>query len=71
MHELNREILVYINSFLENNFWKDFSHIFSDWPIFFLPLFLVWAWLFWTYKVKNDDKKSDLLYIFYFHYPEK
>ena len=65
MHVLNMVILVYIYSFFVNNFWKDFSHIFSDWPIFFLPLFLVWAWLFWTYKVKNDDKKSDLLYIFY------
>lgn len=65
MAELNKEILIYINSFLESPFWFRFSYIFSDGPIFFLPIFLVWAWIFWTYKIKNNDKKKGLLFIFY------
>ena len=68
MFELNKEILIYINSFLQFDFWKNFSYLFSDWPIFFLPVFLVWAWLFWNFKLKKEEsveKKKDLLFIFY------
>ncbi|PZM86425.1 hypothetical protein DLH72_00925 [Candidatus Gracilibacteria bacterium] len=65
MAELNKEILIYINSFLQSPFWFKFSYIFSDGPIFFLPIFLVGAWIFWTYKIKNNDKKKVLLFIFY------
>lgn len=65
MQELNKQILIFLNSFLENDFLKIFSHIFSDWPIFFLPIFLVFYWIFWTFKEKNIERKNDLLNIFY------
>lgn len=62
---LNEEILKNLNSLIENNFWKNFAFIFADLPTFFMPLFLVWFWLFYTFKIKNLEKKKDLLFIFY------
>lgn len=65
MLNLNEEILKYFNSLIANNFWKNFAFIFADIPTFFMPIFLISVWIFWTYKIKNDDRKKDLLFIFY------
>ncbi len=60
----NKEILIYLNSLLENDLTKELVHILSDWPIFFLPIFLILAWLIWNFKWRSDKKKW-LLFIFY------
>lgn len=49
------------------SFWN-IPHIslVADVPIFFLPLFLWWAWLYYTFsKNINDDARRELSYIFY------
>lgn len=72
MQEINKELLTYLTwfsniGFIEKNIW-----LLSDLPIFFLPIFLIWAWIYYTYKKdeKNNiftskDKKENLLFIFY------
>ena len=65
MQEYNKEILIYLNSLINNTIIEKIVLIFSDLPIFFLPLFLVYMWLYFTYKEKNDEKKNNLLLIFY------
>ena len=65
MQELNKELLIYLNSLLDNPIIEKITLIFSDLPIFFLPIFLGIAWLYYTYKEKNINKKKDLLFIFY------
>lgn len=65
MQSLNEQILIYLNSLIENDFWKNFAFIFADLPTFFMPLFLVLAWFFYTFKNKNLEAKKDLLFIFY------
>lgn len=64
MQNLNKYILNYLNSLIESDFWFNFSWLFSDGPIFFLPIFLVYFWIFWTFK-KQIEKKKDLLFIFF------
>lgn len=65
MQELNRQILIYMNSLTEYKFIENFSLCFSDTPIFVLPIFLIIWWLYFTYKQKDTDRKNDLLLIFY------
>jgi len=63
--ETNHYISKTLNNFVLNNHFEKCIWFSSDIPIFFLPIFLVWTWLFWTYKSKNNEKKYDLLNIFY------
>ena len=63
--DINNAIEIYLNHFILNNHLELLIKTFSDGPIFFLPLFLFWAWLYWTFKEKNDSKKENILYIFY------
>ena len=63
--EINHYISQTLNNFVINNHLEKCIWTSSDMPIFFLPIFLVGAWLFWTYKSKNNKKKYDLLNIFY------
>jgi len=65
MQEINETLLIYLNSLLENKFIEKIALIFADSPIFFLPIFLVFMWFYYTYKQKNIDKKNDLIFIFY------
>lgn len=65
MQEINLEWLHFFNSLINEKFWKNFAFIFADLPTFFMPLFLVLAWLFYTFKIKNSERKKDLLFIFY------
>jgi undecaprenyl-diphosphatase len=62
---LNQEILTYLNTLANtNNTMNKFVMIFADTPIFLLPLFLVWYWIYYSIKWKNK-KKENLLIIFY------
>lgn len=63
--EINKNVWIYLNNFVIENSIEKYVIIFSDGPIFFLPVFLLWYRIFYTYKDKNDEKKSDLLKIFY------
>lgn len=67
--ELNKEILIYLNSLTEYNFIQKFILIFADTPIFFLPIFLLWMWIYYTYKKSPNNllklEKEKLLFIFY------
>lgn len=76
IQELNKEILIYLNSLIQYDFIKSFTLCFADTPIFFLPIFLIIFWLYYTYKksptviseihfTKNLLEKENLLFIFY------
>lgn len=65
MQELNKEVSELLNSFMQYEIIEKIVIFFSDMPIFFLPAFLVFMWLYYTYKDKNANKKKDLLFIFY------
>ncbi|NVP17515.1 phosphatase PAP2 family protein [Candidatus Gracilibacteria bacterium] len=65
MQEINKELLIYLNSLMENNIIEKIALIFSDTPIFFIPIFLVFMWFYYTYKKNDNEKKKDLLFIFY------
>lgn len=62
---LNQEILIWLNGFVSNNnIPESLIFFFTDTPIFFIPIFLVWYWLY--YNFNNDKiKKIELLNIFY------
>ncbi len=62
---INKEISTYLNNFVINNSLQDFIWKMADLPIFFLPIFLLWAWFFYSFIKKNIEKKKNLLYIFY------
>lgn len=61
---INQNLLFYLNSLAVNPIVKGVVIIFADLPIFFLPAFLVWYWIYYT-RTKNPDKKEWLLFIFY------
>lgn len=61
--ELNKNILIYLNSLWENFFIEKIVIIFADSPIFFIPIFLLIMRIY--YSNIKDAKKIDLLYIFY------
>lgn len=65
MQEINQNLLIYLNSLMQNKFIEKIALIFADTPIFFIPIFLVFMWFFYTYKQKDNDKKKDLIFIFY------
>lgn len=61
---LNQKLLVYLNTLWDISFIHSGVTLFADTPIFFLPVFLVGMWIWKAYKHEND-KKNNLLYIFY------
>ena len=63
--QINHIISQNLNNFVLENHLEKVIWFLSDAPIFFLPIFLVWAWIFWTYKIKDNEKKADLLNIVY------
>lgn len=63
--EINRAILIWFNSLADIPTIETLSIFFADLPIFFLPVFLLTAWLYYTFKCKNIEKKNELLVIFY------
>lgn len=63
--KINEQLLNYFNGFADNKIiWENIWFL-ADWPIFFLPIFMLWTWIFYTYKIKSNEKKIDLLFIFY------
>lgn len=65
LHEtINKPFLIFLNSFTENKIISDIVYIFADAPIFILPLFLIWYWIYFTFK-KEPENKNKLLFIFY------
>lgn len=57
--------LSFFNSLLDSSV-KDFVFFMADAPIFFLPVFLVSMWLYYTFKSNNPtEKKEELLAVFY------
>jgi len=65
MQNINEWLLKWLNGFAEYEIMGPLVFLFADLPIFFLPIFLLGMWIFYTYKQKNIDKKQDLLFIFY------
>ncbi len=63
--EINHYVSQTLNNFVIVNHFEKYIWFSSDIPIFFLPIFLVWAWLFWTYKKKKNQEKEKLLNIFW------
>ena len=70
LQEINKQILLSLNSLTNLEFIEKTVYIFADAPIFFLPIFLVIAWIYYTYFHSKyisiiEQKKEKLLFIFY------
>ncbi len=64
IENFNTTWLIFFNNFAQWDLWiKIFAYI-ADLPIFFLPLFLVFMWLYYVIKNKNEQKIS-LLFLVY------
>lgn len=64
MQELNKQLLQYLNGLLDYPLIESIVKIMADGPIFLLPIFLLFGWLYFAYKKDNESKKN-LLHIFY------
>ena len=62
---INHIINWWLNNFILNNNLENCIGFFSDFPIFFLPSFLVLVWLYWSFIKQNNEEKNKLIYIFY------
>lgn len=76
LQEINKELLISLNSLTQYEFVQTFVLCFADTPILFLPIFLISLWIYFTYKknttiiseinlTKNLLEKENLIYIFY------
>jgi hypothetical protein len=70
MLELNKEILIYLNSLLNFRVIEKIALIFADTPIFLIPLFLIITWIYHTFFYPSrgggqGGAKKDLFFIFY------
>ncbi len=63
--DINNNIAIYLNHFILNYHLQSIIWFLADAPIFFLPVFFIVSWLYWTFKEKNNDKKKNVLFIFY------
>jgi len=62
LQQINENLLQYLHGFTQYPIIENIIYIFADAPIFFLPVFLITAWI--LYK-NNEAKKIDLLHITY------
>lgn len=62
LQNINKEILVSLNSLTEIKFIADIVYVFADVPVFLIPLFLAW---YWIYKRNDSQEKKKLLLTFY------
>jgi len=60
---INHNVSYFLNNFVLNYHLEKFVWFFADFPIFFIPIFLVSAWLYYAFKNKNVEKKKDLILI--------
>lgn len=65
MQEINIAIFHFFNNLSQYSFIQKIVFIFADLPIFFVPVFLLWAWFYYTYKEKNISLKEKLMFLFY------
>lgn len=76
LQEINKELLIALNSLTKYDFIQRTVLFFVDSPIFFLPIFFLSLWLYYSYKksnlvvseilpTRNLLEKENLLYIFY------
>ena len=69
MQEINKELLQYLNWLTQYKFIDNFVKIFVDAPIFIIPVFLLWFWIYYSFSEKNKqdlvEKKQNLIFIFY------
>lgn len=64
IENFNTTWLIFFNNFAQGeNGLKVFAYI-ADLPIFFLPIFLIFTWIYYVIKNKNEQKKS-LLFLVY------
>jgi len=64
LEEINKAGLKFLISLWQNDLIASSSTILADYPILFLPLFLVIMWIYYTVK-NNNLNKHNLLNIFY------
>ena len=73
---INKDLLISLNSLTEYESIQTIVYCFSDIPIFFIPIFLIISWLYYSYNkktifiseihlTKNLLEKENLLYILY------
>jgi undecaprenyl-diphosphatase len=65
LFEINRNLLIFFNNLSNYKIIEKLVLIFSDTPIFFIPIFLIYIWIYYTYSLKEDNKKKSVLFIFY------
>ncbi len=76
LQELNKELLLSLNSLMNYQIIQKIVVSFVDSPIFFLPIFLLTVWIYYSYRknvvivsdlhlIKNLLEKENLLYILY------
>tara|TARA_Y100001960_G_scaffold309241_1_gene367423 strand:- start:337 stop:618 length:282 start_codon:yes stop_codon:yes gene_type:complete len=66
LQSINENLLVYMNSFTSNEVIANIVRFMADLPIFFLPIFLVTAWIYICFKKENSvSEKSKLLLMTY------
>ena len=64
LQEFNTHWLITLNNLADSDQKAQFFGLVADGPIFFLPLFLVFMWLYYVTK-NNIEQKKGLLFIFY------
>jgi len=64
LFEINKSIFFSLNSLAHNEMVETIVCYFADAPIFFLPIFLVSSWIYYSIK-KKHEYKNNLLLIFY------
>ncbi len=64
LQNFNENWLLILSNLSNDERIAKLAYFFADFPIFFIPIFLVWFWLYWSVK-KNSLKKIDLIFIFY------
>ena len=65
MQSINENLLTWFNDLANYSVIENSVYIFADGPILFLPIFLVVMWLYHTHMTKDQDKRHDLMFIFY------
>lgn len=65
MQDINLFLLQSLNNLTRFDLIASLSSLFADLPIFFLPIFLLYSWISYTYWNKANENKNALLFIFY------
>lgn len=64
MQKINENLSAYLNTFYQIEWLQPIVSLFSDLPIFVLPIFLTSMWFYYAYK-KNNEWKKKLLTLFF------